>query len=684
MEKLTVGCRLDDRSSFPAVADTGGRYDAEDCVRHGERVDDGVVVVAGDGCILYANGAAEDLFLAESGSLSGRLFGHPLVAGDSTEIEIVRPDRRKATAKMRAIPVEWEGRAAQLVLLHASGERRRAREPQRRSGELLHALVAYSPLAIVATDPSGRVSLWNRAAADMLGWSELETIGNGLPATADDPEESLVGVWAQAMHGEEVRGRELPEQRRRDGQAIALQVWAAQMNDAAGLPGGLVLMLGDVTQRRRVEAHLRRLVGHDALTGLPNRRQFRKQVERTLNKLSRRDAQPLLVLQLGVDRFKNINKSIGHGGGDRLLQALARRLAGALDETDLVARTGGDEFAVLLRDTHHPHDGVRVANKLLQHLATPFELDGQEIFVTVSIGIAVYPHDGRKAADLIHAADDAMDRAKQQGGNGCQFFTPDIDSDAREQLALENGLRHALERNELFLDYQPQYDLKSGRLAGVEALVRWRHPEQGIVSPGSFIPVAEGSGLIVPIGAWVLHEACRQLRAWDAAGLPPLRMAVNVSARQFFADGFKAEVKQALRASGVAPARLELELTESLLVRNAAGVIDLLHGLKALGVRLSIDDFGTGYSGLSYLVDLPIDTLKIDQSFVRRLAENQRYRAIVAAIGELAQGLDLKVIAEGVETASQLEYLRSVRCDEVQGFLLARPLAPDEVARLLR
>ncbi|MDO8931974.1 MAG: EAL domain-containing protein, partial [Rhodocyclaceae bacterium] len=496
-------------------------------------------------------------------------------------------------------------------------------------------------------------------------------------------EETLTGVWEQALRGKAVSGRELLDQRRRDGQAIAFQVWAAPMHNAQGLASGIILTLADVTEQRRAEAHIRRLVGHDTLTGLPNRRQFQKQLQRTLNKVGSRDRAPLMVLQLGIDRFKNINKSLGHAGGDRLLQAVARRLAAALYETDLVARSGGDEFSILLRDTHHLRDGARVANKLLQHFAASFDIDGQELFVTASIGIAVHPHDGRKADELIHAADDAMDRAKRQGGNGCQFFTPDIDSDARRQLVLENGLRHALERDELFLEYQPQYDIESGHLAGVEALLRWQHPEMGVVSPGSFIPVAEGSGLIVPIGAWVLHAACRQLQAWDAAGLPPLRMAVNVSARQFFADGFKYEVKRALRASGIAPGRLELELTESLLVRSAAGAIEVLHGLKALGVRLSIDDFGTGYSSLSYLVDLPIDTLKIDQSFVRGLGENPSYGAIVAAIGELAHGLDLKVIAEGVETEAQLDFLRGVYCDEVQGFLLARPVSPDGVARLL-
>ena len=644
---------------------------------------DGVVVVADDGRILYANGAAESLFLRGPGGLTGCLFGHPVVGGDSIEIEVFRPDRRKMTVEMRCTPIEWEGRAAHLVTLRSGQERRRVRESLHKSSELLHALVAYSPMAIVAADGAGRVTLWNRAAAAILGWRDLDVLGNPLPATSDDPLESLAGMWRLALAGEAVIGRELMSQHRNDGTEVALQCWAAQMDGSRGLPGSVVLMLADVTQRHRVEAHIRRLVGHDGLTGLPNRRQFRKQVERTIGKLQGRDRPHLLVLQLGLDRFKVVNKSIGHGAGDHLLLAVARRLAGVLYETDLIARTGGDEFSILLRDTHHLRDGVRVANRLLQHMAEPFELDGQEVFVTASIGIAVYPNDGARAEDMIHAADNAMDRAKQQGGNACQFNTLDLDSDARHQLMVESGLRHAIERDELFLEYQPQYELGSGRLVGVEALLRWRHPVMGVVPPARFIPIAESCGLIAPIGSWVLQTACRQLRAWDDAGLPPLRMAVNVSARQFFADDFKAEVKQVLRSSGIPPERLELELTESLLVRGAAGAIEVLRSLHGLGVRLSIDDFGTGYSGLSYLVDLPMDTLKIDQSFVRRLEQSHSYGAIVTAIGELAHGLDLRVIAEGVETEAQLDFLRRTYCDEVQGYLLSRPLAPDGVARLL-
>lgn len=643
---------------------------------------EGIVIVTDEGQICYANSAAERFFLADHGALTGTLFGYPIVGGDSARIEVFLADRSKAIAEMHCIPFVWEERPVHLVTIRPVRKSGRGDSIVQKSTELLHALVAGSPMAIIATDMAGRVTLWNHAATAVLGWNDRETLGNPLPVTAADDGGSLASIWDQAAHGSHVIGRELIEQQTRDGHEVAFQVWAARMHDDRGLPSGMMLMLSDVTEQRRAEAHIRRLVGHDALTGLPNRRQFRKQLQRVLGKLGGRDRLPVMVLQLGIDRFKNINKSIGHAGGDRLLQAVSHRLAAALYETDLLARTGGDEFSILLRDTHHLHDGARVANKLLEHFSTPFDVNGQELFITASIGIAVHPHDGKKAEDLIHAADDAMDRAKDRGGNGCQFFTPDIDSNARSQLMLENGLRHALERGELFLQYQPQFELASGRMKGVEALLRWRHFAMGVVPPGNFIPVAESSGLIVPIGAWVINAACEQLRAWDAAGLPTLRVAVNVSTRQFYDEGFKAEVQRALCEHDIAPERLELELTESMLVRNATGAIEVLRDLKALGVSLSIDDFGTGYSGLSYLVDLPVDTLKVDQSFVRRLGEGPCYGAIVTAVVELARGLHLRVVAEGVETEAQLDFLRKTGCDEVQGYLLSRPVDPPGIARL--
>lgn len=554
------------------------------------------------------------------------------------------------------------------------------------NGRILRALVAHSPLAIVAADLSGCVTLWNFAAMRMFGRSDEEMRGQRLPAEAAQHGDSLLGLFERALEGEAFQGAEVNGLVGADGAPLDVEVWTARMNNGRGLPAGVLLMLADIGNRKKIEAHIRRLVGHDPLTGLPNRRQFLKQLQRLLHhkKNKPRAMLPILVMQLGLDRFRAINKSLGPYLGDQLLRDVSRRLAESLYETDLLARTGGDEFSVLLRGTHHIQDGTRVADRLRERLAAPFVVGGQEIFVTASIGLAVAPDDGVEADDLLRAADSAMARAKEHGGDTSQYFTPELDAQARGRLVLENALRHAVERGELFLEYQPQVDLARRTVVGVEALVRWRHPEMGTIPPGSFIPLAENSGLIEPIGAWVLNEACRQLQAWDSAGLPPLRMAVNVSARQFRDSGLREQIVAALARNHLAPERLELELTESMLMRDTAAAARMLERLKALRVGLAIDDFGTGFSSLSYLAEFPIDTLKIDQSFVRGADGQIRNGPIVRAIATLAAGLGLRTVAEGVESRQQLEFLRAHKCDEAQGFLLARPLSPEGVAELLR
>jgi EAL domain-containing protein (putative c-di-GMP-specific phosphodiesterase class I) len=323
-----------------------------------------------------------------------------------------------------------------------------------------------------------------------------------------------------------------------------------------------------------------------------------------------------------------------------------------------------------------------VSEKLLQCLGAVYDLNGREIFLTASIGIAVYPNDGASADALIQAADSAMDRSKDQGGNCCQYFAEELDERVRSQLFLEQELHHAIDRQQLYLEYQPQWSLETGRLVGVEALLRWRHPELGVVSPATFIPIAESTGLIVAIGALVLKEACRQLRHWDQHLDHPLRMAVNVSPRQFQSTTLEADVREAIAEAGIHPERLELEITESMMARNFPDVVASLHGLKRLGVSISIDDFGTGYSSLSYLADFPVDTLKIDQSFVRGVDQQPGCRAIISSVLTLVRGLDLRVIAEGIETESQLSFLRDLGCDEGQGFLMGRPMSADALIRI--
>lgn len=556
--------------------------------------------------------------------------------------------------------------------------------PVAKSGnDLLRALVAYSPLAIIVTDLSGCVTLWNHAAVQLFGHSDVEMRGKKLPESGDQEADSLAGLCKRALDGEIFQCYEVNGMQGESGALLDVEVWATRMNNARGLPSGVLLMLADITSRKKIEAHIRRVIGRDMLTGLPNRRQFSKQLQRLMRHKKHQEMMPVLVMQLGLDRFRAINKSLGPHLGDQLLRDVSRRLAESLYETDLLARTGGDEFSILLRGTHHIQDGVRVAERLRQRLAEPIMLGGHEVFVTASVGLAVGPDDGDDAEDLIRAADSAMARAKEQGGDACQYFTPELDAQARNRLVLENALRHAIERKELFLEYQPQVDVAKRRIVGVEALLRWRHPDMGLISPASFIPLAENSGLIEPIGHWVLNEACRQLSVWDRAGLPPLRMAVNVSARQFRDNKFRDHVVTALVRNHLAPERLELELTESMLMRNTQEAIRMLERLKALRVHLAIDDFGTGFSSMSYLAEFPIDTLKIDQSFVRGQDGQVRNGPIVRAICTLAAGLGMRTIAEGVEAPQQLAFIAQHGCDEVQGFLLAKPLSADKLAELM-
>lgn len=584
---------------------------------------------------------------------------------------------------MKISAVEHDGQQRQTIE-HLFEAEDHAGVAPKCGNNLLRALVAHSPLAIVAADLAGCITLWNPAALHLFGRSDSDMRGRKLPANGTLPENSLLGLFERALGGETFQGHEVSGILGGDSLPLDVEVWTTRMHNARGQAVGVLLMFADIAGRKKIEAHIRRMVGHDPLTGLPNRRQFQKQLQRLLHHKKHHEMMPILVMQLGLDRFRAINKSFGPLMGDQLLRDVSRRLADALYATDLLARTGGDEFSVLLRGTHYIQDGVRVAERLRQRLAEPFSLGGHEIYITASIGLAVAPDNGGDADELVRAADSAMARAKEHGGDSSQFFTPELDAKARNRLVLENALRHAIARNELFLEYQPQTDVVRRTIVGVEALVRWRHPEMGLIAPNSFIPLAENCGLIEDIGTWVLNEACRQLHAWDRAGLPPLRMAVNVSARQFRDSKLRDQVAQALLRNHLAPARLELEITESMLMRNTSEAIKAMERLKALGVVLAIDDFGNGFSSLSYLAEFPVDTLKIDQSFIRGADGQIRNGPIVRAICTLAAGLGMRTVAEGVESLQQLDFLVSQTCDEVQGYLFARPLSPDRLAERVR
>jgi len=436
-------------------------------------------------------------------------------------------------------------------------------------------------------------------------------------------------------------------------------------------------------QLEQANAQLQHVATHDALTGLPNRLLLGDRLEQMIAQAERRERR-FAVMMMDLDRFKSINDSLGHHSGDELLKEAARRLLSRLRRTDTLARLAGDEFVVVLNEIASLRDAESVASSVLQDISRPIALSGLEVHVSASIGISVYPENGSDAETLLQHADAAMYHAKKNGRNGFQFFTSTMNAFARERLELENGLRRAINRGEFELHYQPKVDVESGRIDSAEALIRWRHPQRGLVSPGGFIPVAEETGLIVSIGEWVLREACSQARTWQNSGVGPIRVAVNLSAQQFRQKNLVEVVGSALQEAGLEPRFLELELTESAVMHDAENSIEILRRLSGLGVRISVDDFGTGYSSLSYLRRLPLDKLKIDHSFIKEVTTSRDDAQIVRAIVSLAHSLHLKVIAEGVETQEQLAFLRDLGCDQYQGYLRSPPVTADAFARLMR
>ena len=442
-------------------------------------------------------------------------------------------------------------------------------------------------------------------------------------------------------------------------------------------------LVGIAIEKFRDQETLASMAYYDVLTGLPNRVLLQDRLRQAMIEAERHERLVALMF-MDLDRFKNINDTLGHEMGDLLLKKVAKRLQECVRPGDTVARPGGDEFILVLAGVAHVDDVSRVAQKVVDAFALPFEIGGREQFVTCSIGVTLYPFDDRDIETLYRNADVAMYHAKEEGRNNFQFYSAEMNAQSYQRLTLENSLRHGLEREEFRLYYQPQVDLADGRIIGAEALIRWQHPELGLVSPADFIPLAEETGLIVPIGEWALRQACTQARAWQAAGLEPVRVAVNLSARQFRQQNLIDIIGTTLQQTGLAPEWLEVELTESLVMHDVNRTIEVLRGLEQRGVSVAVDDFGTGYSSLSYLRRLPIDVIKIDRSFIEHISDNADDAAIAVAIIALANSLQLKVVAEGVETRSQLNFLRHYDCDAVQGFYYSRPLPADDFTDLLR
>ncbi|UXY14065.1 EAL domain-containing protein [Chitiniphilus purpureus] len=535
---------------------------------------------------------------------------------------------------------------------------------------------------ILITDANARIVAVNPAFSRITGFTAKEAIGRISRMFGSRGSQRLANRdMLQRLSRDGYWQGEMLD-RRKNGEAYPAWLSISAVRDEHGTVSNYVGVFSDYTNRKEAEQRLHFLANHDALTRLYNRTAMHEALGQAVTRASEEHRQ-LAVLFIDLDRFKAINDTLGHDVGDELLKVIAQRLRASLKESDLIARLGGDEFTVLLDNVHQVDDVAHVSERLLTELCKPIVIQGQELFVTCSIGISLYPGDGLQPAQLLKNADVAMYRAKELGKNNYQFFSPDMNARAFEHLVLENSLRYALERRELILHFQPQIDIVSGELEGVEALIRWEHPELGLIPPSSFIPLAEENGLIVPIGEWVLQESCRMLKLWQVAGYMIPRMAINLSARQFLREQLPQQVAAALASYEIPPQRIELEITESMIMQNPQRAVSVLGELRAMGVKLAIDDFGTGYSSLSNLKHFPLDTLKIDRSFIVGVPEDEDSAAIAEAIVAMAKKLRLKVVAEGVETIQQMLFMRRSGCHAVQGYLYAMPLDADGLLRYL-
>jgi len=572
-----------------------------------------------------------------------------------------------------------EGRVLRLV--GAVQDVTRLRHSERRL-QLLSQVFESTSEGIAVSDEQGAIFLVNAAFCQLTGLSAQDCRGRRLTELGDQPLSlaslrqaqqalALKGGWSGEITGH-----------RPDGEATSFWLTVSALQRPQEAATNYVWALRDISPIKRSQEQATYLAYHDALTGLPNRLLFNDRLEMAIAH-AQRTGQTLAILFLDLDNFKNINDGLGHAVGDQLLKDLSARLRELVRREDTVARLGGDEFILLLEGKQDPDYSVRVAQRILDSLAQPFSIKGHQLYVTGSIGITIFPDDGQDLETLVANADMAMYRAKAQGRNSYSMFTPAMNSRVKKRMDLEGALRRAVEQEEFTLHYQPKVDLGSGGVVGLEALVRWQRPGEGMISPGDFIPVAEDTGLIVTIGHWVMQEACRQMRSWHEQGFRDLHVSVNLSPRQFQEKDLVPSVHSTLAAAGLEPRFLELEVTESMVMSEVEEAIVILQELADLGVALSMDDFGVGYSNLYYLKRFPMNNLKIDKSFVRDISTQPDDRSIVDTIINMSRCLKLKVIAEGVETSEQLAFLRELNCDLMQGYLFSRPLPAEEISDLL-
>ncbi len=587
-------------------------------------------------------------------------------------------DGTKIPVEIAAAPIALdENEDGGIVVFDDISERKRVEIQLRK----LSLAIEQNPAAVVITDLQPAIEYVNPKFTEITGFEKHEVIGKNplILKSSQTPRDIYKVLWKRLLAGDEWHGELL--NKRKDGSVFWEWVSISPLRNDQGDVTHFISVQEDITEKIKQERQLEYLATHDSLTGLGNRdllHEYLTQAIVTARKLGRRIA----VMILDLDRFKMINDSLGHAFGDNLLCQVAQRLSDLVRETDRVIRFGGDEFVILLDGIEHVKKIKNIATKVLSGVSDVYRIDAYEISLTASIGISLYPVDGLDSTTLIRNADVAMYQAKKQR-NHFLFYSSNMNKYMLETLELENALRQALRRKEFCLDYQPKFNIKTGLVDGCEALLRWRHPQRGLVSPAEFIPLAEETGLIVSIGTWALREACRQSLAWQSRGMPSITIAVNLPARQFHHGNLKEVTQQALTESGLDPHLIELELTESMVMENPQAVEKTLHELKQIGVKLSLDDFGTGFSSLNYLRRFPVDHLKIDQSFIRDVMSDETGASVVTSIIDIAHNLSLGAIAEGVETMEQLNFLKASGCDVVQGFLFSKPLAPEKFYELM-
>lgn len=547
---------------------------------------------------------------------------------------------------------------------------------------LFEKVFANANEAILISDANNCIVATNPAFTEITGYTMEEVIGKTphMLASGQMSAEFYESMWSSIKATGKWQGEVID--RRKNGEIYAEWLSISALLDDSGRLTHYVALMADISERKAAEERMTYLAQHDVLTGLPNRMLFHDRLQQAITYAERQQTSVALLF-LDLDRFKDVNDTLGHHIGDLLLQEVTHRIRRCVRGSDTVSRQGGDEYVIMLPNLDDLGDIMQVVNKLIESIADPYELEGHTMHVTTSVGVSIYPQDGVNIETLIRNADTAMYQAKEAGRNGYRFFTQEMNNTIAKRVGLENKLRRALSRNELLLHYQPQVDLRNGQVVAAEALVRWQHPEDGLTSPAEFIRIAEESGMIVQLGEWVLNEACRQNQGWRAVGLREITMSVNLSPLQFYDRSLMETISAALARSGMPANALELEITESAMMKNSEQAIAMLNNISGLGIRISIDDFGTGYSSLSHLKKFPVDMLKIDRSFVRDLSIDSDDAAIVSAVISMAKSLGLHVIAEGVETVEQLLFLEKLDCDLIQGFYFSKPLTADEFGKLL-